>query len=154
MTWSCAADLFQILALKNLNTSSAIERAYKKDPELLWHFASCYALVGYEQHHQWWNVRLEISTSPYFRPYFKRTHVGPVLTSSGAFMLMTLWSQPRKGEAKIEIDEKYIRTHPLDNTLDELVVKSIIRTDEKTMVDGPGSEFIENLLGLLVSTLS
>lgn len=154
MAWSYTTDLFRTLARENLSTSSAIERAYKRDTELLWRFASCHALVEYDQHRLWWNVKLEVSTSPYFKPYFKRTYIGPVLTASYTFMLMTLWSQPRNGKAEIKINEYYIRTHPLDNTLDELVVKYITRADEKRMTDGPGSEFIENLIGLLVSALS
>lgn len=154
MAWSYAADLFRILARQNLSTSSAIERAYKKDTELLWRFSSCHALVEYDQYRLWWNVKLEVSTSPYFKPYFKRTYVGPVSTSSYTLILMTLWSQPRNGKAKIEVNEYYIRTHPLDDILDELVVKCITREDEKKMADGHGSEFIENLIGFLVSTLS
>jgi hypothetical protein len=65
----------------SLSTSSAIERAYKKDNDLLWRFASCHALVFSEQYRLWWNLKLEMRMSPHFRPYFKRMHVGtPIRT--------------------------------------------------------------------------
>jgi hypothetical protein len=75
MTWAHAAELFEELACLNLNTASAVERAYKKDYKLLWRFASCQARLDYYSNSLWWNLRLEISWSEHFRPYFKRSRV-------------------------------------------------------------------------------
>jgi len=88
VTWSFATALFEDLTRMNLNTSSSIERAYKKDIGLLWRFVTCHSLVEYEQNRQWWNVRLEVSWSEYFRPYFKREHVSVLRIAILCFLLI------------------------------------------------------------------
>ena len=76
MTWSYAVDLFDDLERNGLTTSSSIERAYKKDPQLMWRFVSLFTKVNVLHNYLLNKLADALSWSEHFRPYFLRTRVG------------------------------------------------------------------------------
>jgi len=75
MAWSYAAALFEDLTRMGLTTSSAIERAYRKDTKLLWRLVACFAKVNEHVRNLWGKVIQVVSWCEHFRPYFKRSRV-------------------------------------------------------------------------------
>ena len=73
MTWYDAANLFEDLARMGLTSASVIERAYMKDPKIMWRLATCFAKTAYLQVHLWGDFRQIITACPYYRPYFRRS---------------------------------------------------------------------------------
>jgi hypothetical protein len=75
MAWSHAAALLEDLARIGLTTSSAIERAYRKDTKLLWRLVACFVRVNDHIRNIRGRLAQVVSYCEYFRPYFKRWRV-------------------------------------------------------------------------------
>ncbi|KAJ7186787.1 hypothetical protein C8R46DRAFT_1058034 [Mycena filopes] len=71
LAWKDAADLFEYLAEKGLNTASAVERAYEKDPALVWRFMSVINTAGTVFRKMWSNFSQLVASSDHYRPLFK-----------------------------------------------------------------------------------
>ncbi|KAJ7034669.1 hypothetical protein C8F04DRAFT_1100580 [Mycena alexandri] len=73
LAWKEAAELFEYLAEKGLNTASAIERAYEKDPAnaLVWRFMAVINITSAVVRKMWANFSQLIASSDHFKPLFK-----------------------------------------------------------------------------------
>lgn len=75
MVWYFAVELFEDLARRGLATTSAIERAYERDSELMWRLVACFTKVWHYNHHLWGKLAEILAYSEHFRPYFIRSRV-------------------------------------------------------------------------------
>ncbi|KAJ6589048.1 hypothetical protein B0H19DRAFT_1058122 [Mycena capillaripes] len=71
LAWKDAAELFEYLTEKGLNTASAVERAYEKDSALLWRFMSVYNRTTFMARKMWANFSQLVASSDHFKPLFK-----------------------------------------------------------------------------------
>ncbi|KAJ6482082.1 hypothetical protein C8R47DRAFT_583288 [Mycena vitilis] len=71
LAWKDAAELFEYLAEKGLNTASAVEREYEKDPVLLWRFMSVYHRSAFMARKMWANFAQLVASSDHFKPLLK-----------------------------------------------------------------------------------
>jgi hypothetical protein len=72
MAWSQTAALLEDFVRMGLTTSSAIERAYRKDATLLWRLVACFAKVNQYVRNVRGKLAHIVSWCEHFRPYFKR----------------------------------------------------------------------------------
>ncbi|KAJ7700884.1 hypothetical protein B0H17DRAFT_1247676 [Mycena rosella] len=125
MTWGHSADVFEELDRRGLVSTSAIERAYKHDPALMWRLVACLCRISYLEGHLWERFTEIMSWSEYYRPYFKR------------------YRTPN-GSSRVEINRSYLKQRggyrtPLDN-----VIIEAIDTDANTQ-----PAFFDNVLKCL-----
>ncbi|KAJ7764749.1 hypothetical protein B0H16DRAFT_1525636 [Mycena metata] len=69
--WKEAAGLFEDLAEQGLNTASAVERAYEKDPALVWRFMCTINITHAVVRKMWANFAQLIASSDHYKPLFK-----------------------------------------------------------------------------------
>jgi hypothetical protein len=75
LAWKDAAELFEHLVEKGLNTASAVERAYQRDSTLLWRFMSVINRNGWMARKMWANFSQLVVSSEHFQPLFKTWRV-------------------------------------------------------------------------------
>lgn len=73
--WKEAAGLFEDLAEQGLNTASAVERAYEKDPALVWRFMYTINITHAVVRKMWANFAQLIASSDHYKPLFKTWRV-------------------------------------------------------------------------------
>ncbi|KAF7328969.1 hypothetical protein MVEN_02526900 [Mycena venus] len=109
LAWKDAAELFEYLAEKGLNTASAVERAYQKDHALLWRFMSVINRTQWMARKMWANFSQLVAASDHFKPLFRTWRDGT-------------------GLAHIDVDKTAMHERIRQGTcsiLDEVVVNSI-----------------------------
>lgn len=120
--WYFASQLFEDLSRRGLCTASAIERAYKKDDDLMWRLYACAARCGKLIKILWELVRQTVTYSEYYRPFFKRYVVSLRLASLLEYCALTC-IQSADGKIHIDKDRNHWRTHGLQTELDCLILE-------------------------------
>ncbi|KAJ7222193.1 hypothetical protein GGX14DRAFT_388026 [Mycena pura] len=110
LAWKDAAELFEHLAQKGLNTASAVERAYQKDNTLVWRLMSVINRNGWMARKMWANFSQLIVSSEYFQPLFKTWR-----DNSGFAHI----------DANVEAIQKRIRQRTF-TTLDDAIVNQMV----------------------------
>ncbi|KAK7035873.1 regulation of transcription from pol ii promoter-related protein [Favolaschia claudopus] len=125
MIWGHALDVFEELDRRGLASTSAIERAYQRDPALMWRLVLCLCHIDYLRGHLWERLTEVMSWSEYYRPYFKR------------------YRSPNAG-SRIEVDRTYLRQNGGFKTVLDNVIIEGMDTDAS---HNPG--FFDNVLKYL-----
>ncbi|KAF7305489.1 hypothetical protein HMN09_00801700 [Mycena chlorophos] len=71
MAWKAAAELFEELAARGLNTPAAIERAYQREPALVWRFVAVIERNSALTRKMWANFQQLLAASKYYGPLLK-----------------------------------------------------------------------------------
>ncbi|KAK0228642.1 hypothetical protein IW262DRAFT_1293382 [Armillaria fumosa] len=98
--------IFEDLARRGLCTPFSIERAYRKDDDLMWRLFACGMRAHNYMQMLWVKLRQVITYCEYYRPYFKRY-------------------RDQTGMSHIETNHQYWSTHPLQTELDCLIIQSM-----------------------------
>ncbi|KAJ6606315.1 hypothetical protein DFH09DRAFT_1269321 [Mycena vulgaris] len=107
MTWGHAVDVFEELDRRGLVTTSAIERAYRQDSELMWRLTCILTKISYLAGHLWERFTEIMSWSEYYRPYFKRYRA-------------------LQGSSRVEINRAYVKQcGGYATALDNVIIEAI-----------------------------
>ncbi|KZV62137.1 hypothetical protein PENSPDRAFT_758923 [Peniophora sp. CONT] len=105
--WSQAASLFEDLAEQGITTPRSLERAYKKDVDLVWRLLRTFTAVVELDRQMNGHVDQTVTWSEYYRPWFKRY-------------------RSQDGRSHIEVDKDAVKARPPADELDEAVLKCCI----------------------------
>lgn len=104
--WYSAKEIFEDLARRGLCTPFSIERAYRKDDDLMWRLFACGVRAHNYMQMLWVKLRQVITYCEYYRPYFKRY-------------------RDQTGMSHIETNHQYWSTHSLQTELDCIIIQSM-----------------------------